>query len=139
MVAPRQLQLAPARFAGRQQCNGIVPDFDLWTLTAAIPGHPEGSTVSSETLERLGYAVPRASSCLGQSSATATAPRPDLPAPLPNAADCPPQRCFLEVVPHPAGGYTLAEPVDATRSSVRLYRGQWSTAEAAQAALDAKF
>jgi hypothetical protein len=33
------------------------PPWALWNLTAAIPGHPAGSTVVTRTLERAGYAV----------------------------------------------------------------------------------
>lgn len=61
------------------------------------------------------------------------------PAPLPVAAQCPAQRCALEVVPHPRGGWTIATPIDATQSSVRIYRGQFSTRRRARAALDAIF
>jgi hypothetical protein len=32
--------------------------FELWTLTHDIPGHPEGSTLSRQTLEKAGYSVP---------------------------------------------------------------------------------
>lgn len=134
MVAAAKLRpLAPAVFAGRQEGIGRIPDFDLYNLTAAIPGHPEGSTVSAETLERAGYRLPldiRASSAGVSANA---------PAPLPTAAQCPPMQCVLEVVPHPAGGYTIAKPVDATQSSVRLYVGEYSTRARAQAALDHLF
>lgn len=61
------------------------------------------------------------------------------PAPLPTAAECPAQLVHLEVVGHPRGGWTLAEPINATTSSIRIYRGWWSNRAAAQAALDAKF
>lgn len=50
--------LAPARFDGMQDCAGIMPDFELWTLTEDIEGHPAGSTVSRQTLEAKGYVVP---------------------------------------------------------------------------------
>ncbi len=55
--------VAPARFDGIQDCAGIMPDFELWTLTEAIEGHPEGSTVSRQTLEAKGYLVPAAPVC----------------------------------------------------------------------------
>jgi hypothetical protein len=55
--APGLLE-APARFAGWQDGMGVMPDFELFVLTADIPGHPAGSTVSRRTLERLGYIVP---------------------------------------------------------------------------------
>jgi hypothetical protein len=57
------------------------------------------------------------------------------PAPLPTAADCPRLLCVAEVVAHPQGGWTIAAPEDATRSTIRLYRGNWSTREAAECAL----
>lgn len=56
---------------------------------------------------------------------------PGLPCRLPGAADVPAQICFREVVQHPAGGWTIAAPVDATRSSLRIYCGNWPTYGAA--------
>lgn len=53
---------------------------------------------------------------------------------LPGAADCPAVQVVLEVVPHPAGGWTLAEPVDATVSSLRIYRGCWTRRQDAEQA-----
>jgi len=53
--------VAPARFIGTQQGYGMVPDFDLWNLTADLPGHPTDSTVSSETLLKHGYRLPEKS------------------------------------------------------------------------------
>lgn len=50
--------LAPAEFFARQSGFGIVPDFDLYNLTADVPGHPVGSSVSAQTLTRLGYRLP---------------------------------------------------------------------------------
>ena len=51
---PRQ---APASFLGEQErLSG--PPLQLFNLTADVTGHPKGSTVSRETLERLGYVVP---------------------------------------------------------------------------------
>ena len=50
--------LAPAVYAGRQQGIGSIPDFDLYTLTAPVSGHPEGSTVSAQTLLAAGYRLP---------------------------------------------------------------------------------
>lgn len=74
------------------------------------------------------------------SERTAAAPeRSGRPAPLPTAAECPAQRCVLEVVRHPAGGWTIAMPVDATQSSVRIYRGQYSTRRRAREVLNAIF
>lgn len=60
------------------------------------------------------------------SEQSAAAPERRAPAPLPTAAEVPPQLCFREVVPHPAGGWTIAQPVDATRSTRRIYRGRWA-------------
>ena len=53
---------APVMWVGWQDCDGLMPDFEQWTLTAAIPGYPVGSTLSRETLEAAGYAVPPAPS-----------------------------------------------------------------------------
>ena len=61
---------------------------------------------------------------------------PGLPRRLPTAAEVPAQVCFREVVRHPAGGWTIAEPVDATKSALRIYRGNWSTWGAAGAAMN---
>lgn len=52
--------LAPAIFLGLQPGAGAIPDFALYNLTAAIPGHPAGSTVSEHTLRSRGYSVPPA-------------------------------------------------------------------------------
>lgn len=49
--------LAPATYAGRQRTNGTGEDFDLWLLAADIPGHPKGSSVSTDTLLQAGYRV----------------------------------------------------------------------------------
>lgn len=48
---------APAEFIGVQEMPG-GPGFDLYNLTADIPGHPKGSSVSRETLEKAGFTVP---------------------------------------------------------------------------------
>jgi hypothetical protein len=61
---------------------------------------------------------------------------PGLPCRLPSAADVPAQICFREVAQHPAGGWTIAEPVDATKSALRIYRGNWSSRAAALAAME---
>ena len=60
---------------------------------------------------------------------------PGLPCRLPGAADVPAPLCFREVVQHPAGGWTIAEPIDATQSAARIYRGNWPTYAAALAAM----
>jgi hypothetical protein len=49
---------APASFIGLQNGFGDPP-IELFTLTAAVGEHPEHSTVSRQTLERHGFAVPR--------------------------------------------------------------------------------
>jgi len=58
-TAPQPL-VAPATFVGYQTLDrqGLEQTFELWTLTADIPGHPENSTVSRLTLEKAGYVVP---------------------------------------------------------------------------------
>lgn len=74
------------------------------------------------------------------SERTAAAPElSGMPAPLPSVAECPRQLCNLEVAPHPRGGWTIAAPIDATRTTQRLYRGQYSTRRRARAALNAIF
>lgn len=113
---------APAEFVAIQDGFGIVEDFEMWNLTRDIPGHCSGSTVSRQTLEAAGYFVPKSRS-----------------AGLPTAAQCPRALVHLEVVSHPSGGFTLAEPIDATRSTCRIYTGWWSNRAAAEAALTAKF
>ena len=51
--------LAPAVFQGVQQgVPGLVEDFELYNLTEDIPGHPAGSTVARETIEKAGYRLP---------------------------------------------------------------------------------
>lgn len=108
-------QPAPAVWMGTQSGAGLVPDLDLYDLTADIEGHPAGSTVSGQTLVAAGYSLPAKV------------------APLPRKA--PPVLVWREVVRHPAGGWTIAAPVDATRSTVRIYHGNWPRKAAALAAL----
>ncbi len=57
-AATAQKELAPAVFIGTQSGFGIMPDMDLFNLTRDIEGHPEGSTVSRQTLEAHGFLVP---------------------------------------------------------------------------------
>lgn len=64
---------------------------------------------------------------------------PCRPAALPTVANCPQSIVFMEVVRHPAGGWTIAEPIDATRSTQRIYRGHWNSKRAARGALESKF
>lgn len=52
-----EAMIAPAVYVGTQRVDG-KDAFTLWTLTADIPGHPAGSTVSDVTLRKLGYEVP---------------------------------------------------------------------------------
>ena len=63
---------------------------------------------------------------------------PGIPCRLPTAAEVPAALCFREVVRHPAGGWTIAEPVDAPQSALRIYRGNWSTWGAALAAMEGR-
>lgn len=58
MVAINSYRLAPARFIGLQDGFGLMPSFELYHLEAPVGVHPEGSSVSRETLERHGYFVP---------------------------------------------------------------------------------
>jgi len=46
------------RYKGFQEGTAKMAGFHLWDLEQDIPGHPRGSTISSITLEREGYAVP---------------------------------------------------------------------------------
>lgn len=50
--------LAPAYYAGRQKGTDNVADFDLYILTAEIPGYVQWSTVSGRTLEAAGFRLP---------------------------------------------------------------------------------
>lgn len=47
-----------ARFAGFQERPGGKPPLELYHLTRDIPGHPRGSTVARETIERAGFTLP---------------------------------------------------------------------------------
>ena len=58
LAARMSRPLAPAVYVGRQEGIGSIPAFDLWNLTADIPGHNEGSTVASKTLIEAGYRLP---------------------------------------------------------------------------------
>lgn len=49
---------APVEFVGIQEGAYPGQEFELYNLTQDIEGHPEGSTVSRETLEKAGYEVP---------------------------------------------------------------------------------
>ncbi len=57
-TATTEARVAPVVWCGWQSGMGVMPDIELWNLTAPIPGHPAGSTLSRQTLERLGYTVP---------------------------------------------------------------------------------
>lgn len=51
--------IAPVKYLGIQRgIPGKVADQPLFNLTEDIPGHPKGSTVSRETLEKAGFAIP---------------------------------------------------------------------------------
>lgn len=104
---------APAVWLGTQSGCGVAADVDLYNLTAPIEGHPAGSTVSGQTLIAAGYTLPAKVPALPRTAA--------------------PVLVYREVVRHPAGGWTIAEPVDATRGTVRIYRGRWTTKAAALA------
>lgn len=52
---------APAYYIGTQSGFADIPAFSLYNLTADIPGHPAGSTVSDITLRELGYSLPELS------------------------------------------------------------------------------
>lgn len=41
-----------ARFNGVQRCGGVMPDFELWTLTSPVEGLIVGSTYVRETIEK---------------------------------------------------------------------------------------
>lgn len=55
---------APVVYVGMQEglpaANGrpAIPGFEIFNLTQDIPGHSKGSTVTRETLEKAGFAVP---------------------------------------------------------------------------------
>ena len=61
---------------------------------------------------------------------------PGIPCRLPTSAEVPAAMCFREVVRHPSGGWTIAEPIDATRTAARIYAGNWSSRGAALAAME---
>lgn len=61
---------------------------------------------------------------------------PGLPCRLPTADEVPPALCLREVVRHSSGGWTIAEPINATQSAARTYRGNWSSQGAALAAME---
>jgi hypothetical protein len=50
--------LAPARFKGWQERPSRRDPIELWNLTHDIPGHPAGSTVTRETIEKAGLYLP---------------------------------------------------------------------------------
>ena len=56
--------VAPATYLGYQEGlpafggRPAVPGLKLWNLTAAVGEHPEGSTVSTQTLHAHGYQTP---------------------------------------------------------------------------------
>lgn len=49
---------APAIYLGIQAGYGTIEPLVLFNLTADIPGHNAGSTVTDVTLRALGYEVP---------------------------------------------------------------------------------
>jgi len=61
---------APAVFIGLQRGYRGVPELELFNLLSPVGRHPEGSTVSRQTLEAHGYVVPS----LNRFSQSAVAP-----------------------------------------------------------------
>lgn len=59
---PSGRRTAPAVFAFQTEEVTVgtrhFPSMDCYNLTADVPGHPKGSTVTRRTLEALGYYVP---------------------------------------------------------------------------------
>lgn len=45
----------------------------------------------------------------------------------------------LEVVRHPSGGWTIATPIDGSRSTTRLYSGWWSSRAEADAVFQERY
>jgi hypothetical protein len=58
MVALTELRWAPAEFIGIQDGFGTLPSIELYVLKAPVGGHPTGSSVSRQTIERHGYFLP---------------------------------------------------------------------------------
>ena len=50
-------EVAPATYCGRMG-DAEIGYVELWDLTADIPNHPVGSTVSETTLRQAGFAIP---------------------------------------------------------------------------------
>jgi hypothetical protein len=50
--------IAPAIYRGPQKDLAGKIRFHWWDLTAGIPGHPAGSTVSDRTLLDAGFSLP---------------------------------------------------------------------------------
>lgn len=68
MISDQRLTLARsalpfiASYCGRQHCDGLMPDYDLWTLRATLsPTLVAGSTVAEETVLAWLAAAPEAS------------------------------------------------------------------------------
>lgn len=49
-----------AFYIGMQSGYGNMPSFELWNLLIDIPGHPKGSTLRRQTIEKAGYILPEA-------------------------------------------------------------------------------
>ena len=116
VVAIQRREVAPAVFVGVQSGFGRVSDFKVFNLAADIAGHPQGSTVSDETLVKAGFALPTCSEIT-----------PDQVAAAPGKARC------IEVVAHPHGGWTHAVPFGVGTN--RFYRDRWARRRAAIAAI----
>ena len=58
MAASEFSPAAPATFIGIQDGFGLMPPIELYNLHTPVGEHPAGSSVSRQTLEKHGYAVP---------------------------------------------------------------------------------
>jgi len=88
LPAPIERPPAPVTWGGWQE-TPTGPPLELWTLTEAIPGHPDGSTVGRETLEAAGFTVPEPPEIPPQVPAP-TRPAPQVPVPPAGVAGAPP-------------------------------------------------
>ena len=52
------MKTAPVTYSGHQSGFGLMPSFNLWTLTEDWAGHPKGTTLSENTITKLGYSLP---------------------------------------------------------------------------------
>ena len=54
-VVPTALPDAPVEYLGYQEGTPAVPGVHMWNLTQDIDGHTQGSTITTQTMRRLGY------------------------------------------------------------------------------------